>query len=158
MPPSSARTADRPFPRPDPGFLIRCTDDDEFDLLYPRSIRDLSSCHWSPFNVCRLAARLLVTAPGTRVINVTHVREQLSQMPVGTRVVTYCGDHAEIPNDYECERTAFNEQLMLWVRQPPVPTLGGAALSAQPRKEVFRRQMADRSFSNDLSHRSAALI
>lgn len=50
--------------------LLHAFKDDEFDQLYPASISALSSCHWSPVNVCRMAAQFLVTAPGTRVLDI----------------------------------------------------------------------------------------
>jgi SAM-dependent methyltransferase len=173
--------------------------DHEFDQIYSASIREMSVTHWSPVNVCRLAAKLLVTSPATRVLDVgcgpgkfcvigatttrghftgveqrkrlaraakdlierygiiraeiahanildvsfldfnafyifnpfaenvfpsmridfevelhpglyakyiEYVNQQLSRMPIGTRVVTYCGDGAEVPGGYECEKMA----------------------------------------------------
>ena len=46
----------------------------------------------------------------------THVRQQLRGMPAATRVVTYCGDCVEIPASYTCVKSAFHEQLKLWVK------------------------------------------
>jgi SAM-dependent methyltransferase len=45
-------------------------EDEKFDLIYPPEIRELSSLHWTPVNVAAAAARLLVTAPETRVLDV----------------------------------------------------------------------------------------
>lgn len=49
-----------------PSFL----GDDEFDLVYPDWVRELSDCHWTPVDVARTAARLLVTRCGTRVLDI----------------------------------------------------------------------------------------
>lgn len=48
-----------------------------------------------------------------------HVRLELARMPVATRVVTYCGDCAEIPECYLREDEAFGGKLILWVKHPP---------------------------------------
>lgn len=45
-----------------------------------------------------------------------YVREQLMSLPAATRVATYCGDCWEIPDSYTCVKTAFHEQLKLWVK------------------------------------------
>lgn len=55
-------------------------EDEKFDLIYPRQIRELSSTFWTPVAVAAEAARLLVTAPacsaagsakaGTRVLDI----------------------------------------------------------------------------------------
>lgn len=190
---------------------LRILKDHEFDQIFPESIRKISTRHWSPVNVCRMAAKLLVNGPATRVLDIgcgpgkfciigasttsghftgveqrrrlvriarnalksrgvprveivhgnitevdflsfdafylfnpfeenvlpilridhevemvpelysdytAHVRRQLAQMPVGTRVVTYCGDCNEIPKCYEPKVTTFGGALILWVRQP----------------------------------------
>ncbi len=44
--------------------------DEEFDLIFPVRIRKHSSLHWTPKDVAIAAARLLVTAPGTRVLDI----------------------------------------------------------------------------------------
>jgi len=44
-------------------------DDHEFDRLYPDWVRALSEVHWTPVSVARRAAELLVTHPGTRVLD-----------------------------------------------------------------------------------------
>jgi hypothetical protein len=44
-------------------------EDDRFDLIYPPEIRDLSERHWTPVEVARRAAKLLVTKPETRVLD-----------------------------------------------------------------------------------------
>ena len=48
----------------------RSVEDEKFDQVYPPRIRKLSALHWSPVRVAAEAARLLVTAPGTRVLDV----------------------------------------------------------------------------------------
>lgn len=50
--------------------LFRNPADHEFDRVYPEPVRRLSPIHWSPFNVCKMAARLLVVEPGTRVLDI----------------------------------------------------------------------------------------
>ncbi len=44
-------------------------EDEKFDQLYPLEIRRLSSLFWTPVAVAAEAARLLVSAPGTRVLD-----------------------------------------------------------------------------------------
>jgi SAM-dependent methyltransferase len=61
-PPSPSRPTDTAF--------LHAVKDHVFDLIYPQAIREQSSCHWSPVNVCRLAAKWLVTSPGTRVLDI----------------------------------------------------------------------------------------
>ena len=45
-------------------------EDEKFDQIYPRQIRELSSTFWTPAAVAAEAAKLLVTAPGTRVLDI----------------------------------------------------------------------------------------
>ena len=45
-------------------------EDDLFDRRYPVKIERLSPRHWTPVQVARLAARLLVRQPGMRVLDV----------------------------------------------------------------------------------------
>jgi SAM-dependent methyltransferase len=192
--------------------LFKNSDDQEFDRIYPETVRRLSIIHWSPVKVCRMAAKWLVEGPATRVLdigcgpgkfcmigatttqghftgveqrkrlvraarnmlkrhgvsnaeivhgNITgvdfrsfdafylfnpfeenivpmlridhgvelapelyseytrHVLRELARMPVATRVVTYCGDCAEIPECYLREATAFGGRLILWVKHSP---------------------------------------
>ncbi|MGI9087139.1 MAG: class I SAM-dependent methyltransferase [Chthoniobacterales bacterium] len=44
-------------------------EDEKFDQIYPAKIRRLSSLYWTPVAVAAEAARLLVTKPGTRVLD-----------------------------------------------------------------------------------------
>jgi predicted RNA methylase len=44
--------------------------DETFDLLYPEEVRRISSIHWTPVEVARLAAAFLVRKPGTRVLDI----------------------------------------------------------------------------------------
>ena len=183
--------------------------DHEFDQIYPEDISRLSPCHWSPVEVCRMAAHWLVLQPGTRVLdigcgpgkfcaigasttpghftgveqrgrfvkaaremlhrqgiaraeivhaNITtvefhafdafylfnpfeenilpilqidhdvelepqlyedytlHVQQQLERMHLATRVVTYFGSCAEVPECYTCTQTASEGMLKLWVK------------------------------------------
>jgi SAM-dependent methyltransferase len=212
--------------------FIPAAKDQEFDRVYPEAIRDLSVVHWSPVNVCRLAAKLLVIEPGTRVLDIgcgpgkfcaigaattkghftgieqrprlaraakdliqrngisraeilqgnvtgvnfddfdafylfnpfeenifpdlridfdvelepslyTHyierVQQELSRMPAGTRVVTYCGNSAEIPGGYECQKMAFDGKLKLWVKTDAPPATRGAACALATKFRIIGR-------------------
>lgn len=50
-----------------------------------------------------------------------HVQQQLERMPVATRVATYFGSCAEIPECYVCEKTDYDGMLKLWVKTHPSP-------------------------------------
>lgn len=43
-----------------------------------------------------------------------YVREQLSKMPVGTRLVTYFSFMDEVPTSYQIQFTDFDEKLKMW--------------------------------------------
>jgi SAM-dependent methyltransferase len=45
-------------------------EDQRFDLAFPPEIRDLSRRHWTPLAVAHKAAELLVSDPGTRVLDI----------------------------------------------------------------------------------------
>ena len=45
-------------------------EDEKFDLIYPRQIRELSPLHWTPVAVAVEAAKLLVTVSGLRVLDI----------------------------------------------------------------------------------------
>lgn len=45
-------------------------EDAKFDRIYPSQIRELSSLFWTPVRIAAEAAKLLVLAPGTRVLDV----------------------------------------------------------------------------------------
>ena len=45
-------------------------EDENFDLIYPRQIRELSSTFWTPVAVAAKAAKMLATTPGTRVLDI----------------------------------------------------------------------------------------
>ncbi|MEO6848467.1 MAG: methyltransferase domain-containing protein [Chthoniobacterales bacterium] len=45
-------------------------EDDLFEQIYPQEIRELSAIHWTPLTIARRAARLLVTRPGMRVLDI----------------------------------------------------------------------------------------
>lgn len=45
-------------------------EDEKFDLIYPRRIRELSSIFWTPVAVAAEAAKRVVTAPDTRVLDI----------------------------------------------------------------------------------------
>ena len=51
-------------------FDERSIEDEKFDQVYPARIRELSALHWTPVRVAAEAAKLLVTAPSTRVLDV----------------------------------------------------------------------------------------
>ncbi len=48
----------------------RSVEDEKFDQIYPPRIRELSWLYWTPVRVAAEAAKLLVTKPGTRVLDV----------------------------------------------------------------------------------------
>ena len=48
----------------------RSIEDEKFDQIYPPRIRELSWLYWTPVRVAAEAAKLLVTTPGTRVLDV----------------------------------------------------------------------------------------
>lgn len=50
--------------------LFRNPTDLEFDQNYSEPVRRLSAIHWSPVDVCRMAAQLLVKGPATRVLDI----------------------------------------------------------------------------------------
>ncbi len=43
--------------------------DEEFDEIYPPAVREKSKIHWTPIEVARTAARLLVDRPGVKVLD-----------------------------------------------------------------------------------------
>jgi SAM-dependent methyltransferase len=45
-------------------------EDEKFDQIYPARIRKLSPLQWTPVSVAAEAAKLLVTVPGTRVLDI----------------------------------------------------------------------------------------
>jgi SAM-dependent methyltransferase len=63
---SGSAQIDEDFEDPVP-FSI---EDEKFDLIYPRQIRELSPIFWTPVAVAAEAAKMLVTAPGTRVLDI----------------------------------------------------------------------------------------
>lgn len=44
--------------------------DEEFDEIYPSSIKELSDIHWTPVEVALKAAKLLVNKPKTKVLDI----------------------------------------------------------------------------------------
>lgn len=46
-----------------------------------------------------------------------HVAAELGQKPLGTRIVTYAGYADEVPSCYECESTACDDDLKLWIKR-----------------------------------------
>ena len=54
------------FEDQDPRFI----EDEKFDQIYPARIRKLSPLQWTPVRVAAAATRLLVTMPGTRVLDI----------------------------------------------------------------------------------------
>lgn len=192
---------DEPYP---------AVEDECFDQIYPPKVRQLSWRHWTPVSVAVEAAKLLVSGPHTRVLdigcgpgkfclvgaaltaasftgieqradlveiarraafkhsltnvdiihsNVTdlsfaefdafylfnpfeenmfspqkidsavplsrtlyerytqYVADQLSQRPIGTRVVTYAGSDLEVPACYDGPRRLFACDLKLWIKR-----------------------------------------
>src|SRR4029453_12415216 len=48
----------------------RSIEDEKFDRIYPARIRKLSPLQWTPVCVAAEAAKLLVTVPSTRVLDI----------------------------------------------------------------------------------------
>jgi len=44
--------------------------DEEFNRIYPKSIRDLSQFQWTPLEVAKLAAKYLAEIPGKKVLDI----------------------------------------------------------------------------------------
>jgi SAM-dependent methyltransferase len=65
MPPGSAQP-DEEFEGPE-AFSI---EDEKFDLIFPPKLRELSPVFWTPVAVAAEAAKLLVTTPRTRVLDI----------------------------------------------------------------------------------------
>ncbi len=63
---SGSAQTDVEFDNPVP-FSI---EDEKFDLIYPRQIREFSSLHWTPVAVAAEAAKMLITASGLRVLDI----------------------------------------------------------------------------------------
>jgi SAM-dependent methyltransferase len=45
-----------------------------------------------------------------------YVADQLGNMPIGTRVVTYGGSASEIPACYDCKQALIGDALKLWIK------------------------------------------
>lgn len=181
--------------------------DNEFDLIYPKKIQEVSEIHFTPVRVAKVAAYYLAEKEGTKVLdigsgagkfcligsvctkgyfygieqrknlcsvakrisnrynltnvkfinsNITEVRlrafdafylynpfyenvstyfkiddnielnrklyddysqyvkEQLADMPIGTKLVTYYSFLKEVPDSYEVQFTSFDEKLKFW--------------------------------------------
>lgn len=52
------------------GEELRSIEDEEFDQIYPARLRKLSSLQWTPVRIATEAAKFLVTAPRTRVLDI----------------------------------------------------------------------------------------
>lgn len=208
--PADFQRPDAPIPTWFAGDPAHLPDDAEFDRAFPERVRASSEIHWTSVEVCRHAARWLVTGPDTRVLDIgcgpgkfcaigaattrghftgveqrkhlcrtartmlrrygisrvqilhanvmdvpfsgfdafylfnpfeenltpgiriddevpveldyyhryiNYTRRQLSQLPLGTRVVTFWGDCDEIPPGYDCEEKAYGGQLRLWIKR-----------------------------------------
>jgi len=208
--PSPSQQFDTPIPKWHAEDVSRLPGDTEFDRIFPEPIREVSEYHWSSVEVCRHAAKWLVTGSETRVLDVgsgpgkfcaigavstrghftgveqrlhlcriawgmldhykiprvkilhanvtevefncfdafylfnpfqenlepalkidnlvpvrlelydryiNYVRRELTNVRLGTRVVTFWGDCDEIPPSYECVETAFGGELRLWIKR-----------------------------------------
>ncbi len=49
---------------------VTSVEDEKFDRIYPAQIRELSSVFWTPVAIAAEAAKLLVTTPGTHVLDI----------------------------------------------------------------------------------------
>jgi SAM-dependent methyltransferase len=205
-------------------------DDEEFDLNYPAPIQDLSVCHWTPVGIARRAAKMLLRAPKTRVLDIgcgpgkfciaaalgsdghftgieqrkhladiakwyvrrhklsnveiihgnvmeldfrkfdafylynpfqenltysgaidstvelsrdlydqytKYVAAQLTQTPIGTRIVTYSGACEEIPEGFDIKRSDSTWDLKLWIKSRETGTLRQSVESDPRRKGAY---------------------
>jgi SAM-dependent methyltransferase len=46
-----------------------------------------------------------------------YVIRELSAMPIGTKVITYCSDDLQLANSYRLKNMMFNGLLLLWVKE-----------------------------------------
>jgi SAM-dependent methyltransferase len=58
-------------------------EDEKFDLIYPRQIRELSSTFWTPVAVAAEAAKLLVTAPACSAVGSAKARTRVLDIGCG---------------------------------------------------------------------------
>jgi SAM-dependent methyltransferase len=58
-------------------------EDEKFDLIYPRQIRELSSTFWTPVAVAAEAAKLLVTAPACSAVGSAKPRTRVLDIGCG---------------------------------------------------------------------------
>jgi SAM-dependent methyltransferase len=58
-------------------------EDEKFDLIYPRQIRELSSTFWTPVAVAAAAAKLLVTAPACSAVGLVKARPRVLDIGCG---------------------------------------------------------------------------
>ncbi len=66
-----------------------------------------------------------------------HVQTQLEQKPLGTRIVTYYGSCAEVPECYVCVRTAWDGLLKLWIKMHTSTEDAEVAEDAEPERCRF---------------------
>ncbi|MDZ4286347.1 MAG: class I SAM-dependent methyltransferase [Prosthecobacter sp.] len=50
--------------------VLHTFEDEAFNRVYPLKVRNQSAAHWTPVQVARKAAQMLVTKPGTRVLDI----------------------------------------------------------------------------------------
>jgi len=64
------------------------SEDEKFDLIYPRRIRELSSTFWTPMAVAAEAAKLLVTAPACSAAGSAKARTRV--LDIGSGAGKFC--------------------------------------------------------------------
>ena len=65
--------------------------DREFDMIFSEETRKLSSSHWTPVRVAVCAAEMLVTSPGTKVLDVGCGSGKFSLIGAATQNANFAG-------------------------------------------------------------------
>ena len=103
------------FPALEEGRLVS---DEEFDQIFPESIRALSDIHWTPLDIARRAAELLVIDSTTRVLDVGSGCGKFCLIGALTTSGQFCGVEQRphlvqlargISEAYEMKRVEFTE-------------------------------------------------
>lgn len=63
----------------------------QFDVLYPVAVRTMSASYWTPVRVALQAARMLVTAPGTRVLDIGSGAGKFCCVGASSTTGVFCG-------------------------------------------------------------------
>lgn len=68
---------------------------------------------------------------------IEYVARQLAMAPIGTRLVTYCGQCEEVPMGYECVESSFDSNLKFWEKTKNYP-VNASLLKARPSSKMWR--------------------